>query len=388
MYSINDGPTSGAVESIETWVPEEDVAARRFTQDEAQLDDPRSGDPDSEPPDWKVISLEENDRVVLVNGQPRRATAQTLEILLEDESLRQPPEEVIPNIAAIGRLSMLAAREKIGKTTLLAWCAAQVTLGYPIFGAETVRGSVLWVGLEEALGDAVRRFEAMKGDVKRLQLVTDLPAGEALEQLCAEILYVRPRLVIIDSLAAYATSKEDENSATGWTQILQPMAKLARETKTAIVIVHHASRSSGAYRGSTAIGAAMDMIVEMYAEEGDDSARRLEAKGRWKVEPKTRIRYESTSESFSSVTTGDIQARRVQDLESEILDYVRAQGRAGKESIRKAVPGANARIDEAIVSLTGAGKLVHIGPREGYKLPFRALDVEERGAAAVDQPAE
>jgi hypothetical protein len=65
------------------------------------------------------------------------------DILASPNALR-PPEPVVPRIAWAGRVTLLAAREKLGKTTLAAAAAAAVSTGSPWLNERVTPGDVLW----------------------------------------------------------------------------------------------------------------------------------------------------------------------------------------------------------------------------------------------------
>ena len=175
-------------------------------------------------------------------------------MLLRNPKVHQPPVMVVPNVAAEGRVTLLAAREKLGKSTFAAWLAARLSRGQEIFGVRTKAGRVLWVGLEENIGDAARRFKHMNADVSIL-LIDRLAGDGGFEQLKAEIIAAKPRFVIIDSLSAYARDIEDESNSTACTRLLKPLVDFIHTQPIALLILHHSTKNGGGYRGSTAIGA-------------------------------------------------------------------------------------------------------------------------------------
>lgn len=85
-----------------------------------------------------------------------RPLLRTLAEILSDPDVMKEPEPVIPRLAFGARLTMLSAREKEGKSTLASAGAAAVSGGARFLGEFCKRGSVLWVGLEEHLGDTAR----------------------------------------------------------------------------------------------------------------------------------------------------------------------------------------------------------------------------------------
>src|SRR5690606_19180590 len=99
----------------------------------------------------------------------------TLEELLADPDLLKPPDCIVPHLAYRGRTTLLAGPDKSGKSTLMAHAAAALSRGDGFLGEPSQGqhgGRVVWVGLEEALGDGVRRFKELGAEPKNVRLIT------------------------------------------------------------------------------------------------------------------------------------------------------------------------------------------------------------------------
>ncbi|MFC1628426.1 AAA family ATPase [Gemmatimonadota bacterium] len=201
-----------------------------------------------------------------------------LKDLFNNPDLFKPPVHVADRFAFEGRVTLLAAREKTGKSTIASFITACVSRGRPFIGSPIKQGVVLYISLEENRGELCRRlkdFDANPGTIYILDRIEN-PFGD-LAWAAEEI---RPALIVIDSLPALVCSKNPESgSAADWTPIMQEITQVARRSESAILLLHHASKSTGHYRDSTAIGAGVDLIIEMH-EKGNNS-RRFECKGRW-----------------------------------------------------------------------------------------------------------
>ena len=77
----------------------------------------------------------------------------TLAAILADPKALQPPRAVVERFAWSGRVTLLAAREKAGKSTLISALASAASTGRRFLGDETIQGRVLIIGLEEHLND-------------------------------------------------------------------------------------------------------------------------------------------------------------------------------------------------------------------------------------------
>ena len=290
------------------------------------------------------------------------------------------PEPVVDRLAWRGRASMLYSREKVGKSTLLAAAAAAVTKPDPFLGSEPqAPQNILWHVGEEHLEDVARRFQEFGADPDRTFI---LPwSSNPLQALKAAIEEVEPALVVIDTLAAYAEeAAPDSGDASAWKAVLAPLVRLARDHDVALVILHHATKgASGEYRDSTAIGAEMDMLIEM--REGDvPGVRMLKPRGRWKVDPYTVI-YEEARDgrppSFR-LAEGDLS------VDQKVILYLKANGGASKRAVREGVGGRSADVDGAVFRLLSAGKIEDLGDNQRSEFHIREAQADKWLSSKAD----
>lgn len=236
---------------------------------------------------------------------------------------RTPAREIVPSVAAEGMITLLSGRETSGKTTLAATAAACVTTGKHFLGSAVVMGIVLWVTLEESMLNVVQRFTSIGAALPSLFVLNRLTVGHVarFRELAEEVAALRPRLVVIDTLASYAEGHVDENSPDGWIEILNPIHRLAEDQQAAILILHHARKTDGNYRGSTAIGAAVDQIIQMHESDSDPNVRLLKCRGRWDIAD-YRVRYDQQDRTFSLV----------QDVVTDLRDAVEPRMLAALEA--------------------------------------------------------
>lgn len=303
-------------------------------------------------------------------GRPMLAGTcfKTLGELLADPSLLEMPEAVVPGLAWAGRLTMVAAREKAGKSTLVAWAAAAVSRGRDWLGDRTTAAPVLWVGMEEALGDAVRRFGEADADPAMVHVLDGpaLPYGH--QDILAAVERVKPALIVVDSLAAYGNGRvEDWSSAGNVTPIMLELLTLARQSGAAVVLLHHAAKASGSYRDSTAIGAVVDVILSLEIVDADSPVRKIRAVGRipdlvpYSVTFAPGVGYQSD---------GDVLSTR--DL---VYRFVAANAGATKRQIRQAIQRDNNRIDEDLRRLTDEGQLQTVSGTRGSIHHYTRLQI-------------
>ena len=98
------------------------------------------------------------------------------------------------------------------------------------------------------------------------------------------------QLVVIDALADVMTG--DENSKQDTLPVMTALRRIADQTRAAIIFIHHSNKAGG-YRGSSAIKAAVDLMVAVSSETGreyinfkmeknrDGEAKTWSAKAAW-----------------------------------------------------------------------------------------------------------
>ncbi len=204
------------------------------------------------------------------------------EIMATPEAL-EPPQVVVERFAWAGRVTLLAGREKGGKSTIGSALAAAVSSGRRFLGVESRAGRVLVVSLEEHLSDLASRLVRFQANPANV-VILDRLGGDPLADLEAAVDRVRPAAMIVDSLSALTEVLGLESgSASAWTPIMGRISRLAHDTGTAIVLIHHGRKSDGRYRDSTAIGAGVDAVLEMSGDASDAWVRKFRAKGRWYI---------------------------------------------------------------------------------------------------------
>jgi hypothetical protein len=142
-------------------------------------------------------------------------------------------------------IGIAAGDSTIGKSPLAYQLGLCVAAGIPFLGRSTKQGRVIYFDLENsihdsrAIRDALARFLGLSVAPENFLLATEPPL--ALETLLAE---VKPSLVIIDSLRAFAPEATRDNpAAAAW---LNALRRLARKHGVCFVIVHHVRKPKDA----------------------------------------------------------------------------------------------------------------------------------------------
>ena len=293
-------------------------------------------------------------------GTPESAGAtrpriRTLQSVLDDPEAMKEPQAVLPRLAYEGRLTLLSAREKEGKSTLASAGAAAVSDGARFLGEMGKAGTVLWVGLEEHPGDTARRFQGFgaQGDQVFLLEMLEDPFAD----LAAAVEQSGAVLVVVDTLARFAeTLVKDASKSTEWTPVMAGLARVARATGAAVLLLHHA-RKDGGYRDSTAIGAGVDAIFEMTA--GDDgTTRRIKGRGRWAIEDFA-IRLEGNRYMLAA---GELT------LDARVLLFTESNPGCSMRALRNGITGKTETITAAVSNLLATGAIEDRGDDSGRQL--------------------
>lgn len=276
--------------------------------------------------------------------------------LLEDPDLLEPPRAIVPRLVWKERTTLLAAREKCGKSTLAGACAAAVSSGRDFFGFRCVPANVLIISLEEHSSDFVRRLVRFGADPDRIAVVsrTDTDLIRAIWRAAEEI---KPALIVWDTLGAFANhisgGKDlDPGDSQGWTRVMNEITEIAR-TFGATLILHHARKSDGKYRDSTAIGANVDMILTMHGEGAEP--RIIKGIGRFDIEE---TRFTIEGDEFRLLETTEQVQRRVHQ-------FIAKNPNCSWRDLTEGVGGRKEEIQKARDALVKKGAIANSGGTRG-----------------------
>jgi hypothetical protein len=294
-----------------------------------------------------------------------RRLSRPLTAILDNPAALEPPVVVVPRLVWRGRVTLLAAREKAGKSTLATAAAAAVSQGAAWLGDATTQGPVLWVALEEHVSDLAARFHDWQADAARIHVIDSLwGLDDPMDALYAEARAVGPTLLVVDTLSALVDAtgaRPDPGSSTAWTPIMSALTRIARDSDAAVGILHHARRSDGAYRDSSAIGAGVDAIVEM-ADGPDADVRVLRVRARWRVGD-----YSIRLAGGAGPPRYEL-AKGEPSLDARVLQYVAAHPGCSSRAVRTDVAGRTADITAAIHRLLGAHAIENRGDETAMSL--------------------
>ena len=188
-----------------------------------------------------------------------------------------PVDWIIEGVVARGTLTLLAGREKQGKSLMTLALAARVaTGGGMLAGVRCNAGTVAVLDAENGEQLIHRRMRLLgltagATDALHAAEVRGLDLARGLTHLDQALNRLKPDLLILDSWRSLWNG--DENDAGQVAGVLDPLRNLIRRHNTAAVLIHHMSKSGG-YRGSTATGASVENVLELSRADDDPNPRR------------------------------------------------------------------------------------------------------------------
>lgn len=308
----------------------------------------------------------------------------TLADILADPEALKPPPEIVPRVACRQRVSMLAGREKDGKTTFLMAAAAAVTTGGDFLGEPCPQGIVLVVALDEHIHDTAQKLVRFAADPDRTLIITDLGA-DRIAGLRNVVRSCAPDLVIVDSLSRLTGGLiRDGGQAVQWAPHMAAIVAVARETHAGLVLVHHATKSGSGYRDSGEIGAAVDMILE--ATPGpDERSREIRAKGRWPLAGYT-VRLNGDLDDPAAPLWYSLDAGEL-PLGVRVHVYVQRHPGCSKAQVRRGVSGRAQDVDLEINRLLERGIIANRGDEVRWQLEAAPQQIAwDAVRDAVDDP--
>jgi len=181
---------------------------------------------------------------------------------------------IVEPLFSKGSLSVIVGASGSLKTYAMLDAGLCVAAGKNWLGFPTKQTSVLYI--DEESGDSRIAFR-----VKQIMLGEDIPNSipfmasplprlnftkdEDVQLLRDQIVKHAFGLVIIDAMID-VIGDADENSASSINPVMMQLSKLAKETKAAIILIHHTGKDNK-YRGSTAIPGSVDLMMYLKKEQ-------------------------------------------------------------------------------------------------------------------------
>jgi hypothetical protein len=280
-------------------------------------------------------------------------------------------EYVIDGFLVAGSATLLTGREKSGKGLLALDLAASVCLGETFMGrAVLTEGPVIYCALEESARTVRARLANRLGDRTDVPLYVVRLDGSTEERFELEnadhalalqelIKTIKPVLVIIDTLREAHSGREDVSDDMA--PRLRPIRQLAHALDTCILVTHHASKMSGAFRGSTAIRASFDdeLVFTRSDDSQDDGIRgSLKVEGRNLPKNVVKIAFDPVSARWVELEGfADPAEPGIRDRIIDVLDHSRESLTA--KDLAYLIPGVKLKtIQNQIPTLLQEGSIV------------------------------
>jgi hypothetical protein len=246
-----------------------------------------------------VYNHNQNTRRYLVSGSsfasdPKDSVLQERQFnpvsasVLINQDVEEEIEWVFEGYLPVGGLVLLAAKPKVGKTTLAYQLAVKIAKGEAFLERPTLKGPVLILALEEHPRDVRVRLKELGGNVENLYVHTGGLAPDS-TNITAIARFVKEhgvKLILVDTLAML-WQLEDESNASALIKAVKPLLDLARKTGACVLLIHHFRKSAGVdgddIRGSGALFGAVDVAIRVYHNRTTE--RSLVAVGRYADTP-------------------------------------------------------------------------------------------------------
>lgn len=299
----------------------------------------------------------------------------------------EPLRWTVPGYVPEG-LSILAGRQKLGKTWMALDFAVAVALGgVALGGVACSRGDVLYIDMENGERRIKRRLETLfpdnrnRPDLSRLEFATDAPSLgpdllEALDEWRTSI--ERPALVVVDVLqrikpAGNAARNSYENDYAAVSSLQQ----WATRHGVSVLVLHHTRKGGAddpleALSGSNGLSACADTTLVL---DRTAAGITLYVRGRDVEERETALRFDGGHWSV----LGEAAEVKRSDERSKVLDALKTAAEPMTPTDLAdvlGIPRNNAKqllfkMGKAgeVMKLPGRGRYIHPQRRDLYPLP-------------------
>ena len=164
-----------------------------------------------------------------------------------DEVVEQEVEFLFFPYIIFGMINVIEGDPNVGKSFFATWLACIVSTGGLLPNEQHAsKGRVLYLSAEDDPAYTIKpRVTAMGGDANRIHYMKfDLLFDEAgLDQIYSECRTFGIDVVVIDPLISFMPRGKDLHNSTDIREVLGHLKRLAQDTRVAIVIVRHHTKS-------------------------------------------------------------------------------------------------------------------------------------------------
>jgi AAA domain len=282
-----------------------------------------------------------------------------------------------------GGAGILGGAPKSGKSFFALDLCVAVASATPCAGRFTIpnKGRVTLLCAEDPHAVIVERLRALASS--RGLLLAELPLDviiepavrlpEGLPRLRATLDKTKPRLLLLDPLIRL--HRADENSAAEMSVILDGLRSLARDTTTAVLLVHHTRKAAGpsagaALRGSSDLHAFGDtnLYFRKLAHDGTLELR-IEHRATSCPPPiQLRLVVDETTSAARFVSVDKKEAALADPLAPRLLAALaKTNAPLSARALRDALGVRNQLIGDTLRALLAQGRIHRVG-RDGWSL--------------------
>lgn len=318
--------------------------------------------------DFAAVASWHAEQLARVADGAEPPTYRSLGDYLKDPEILKPPAVIVPRMAWRSRVSMLAAEEKLGKSTVMAAAAAACSTGSDFLGEPVPQGMVVYVSIDESVETTICNLARLKADPARVIVVTDQELGaDRIAGAANAVRWNAPDLTLIDSLwKLTAGLVEKSGDAGNWAAPLAAICEMARKFTTGLLLSHHATKATGRYRDSSAIGAAVDMILEMLPDGENSPTRKIEARGRHYLANYV-VRLNGNLEDPLAPVWYDLETGELA-LETRVYLYIQSHPNCSSNHVKKGVRGNNDAKRKAVLDFIERGAIQNLGTKDEWQL--------------------
>ena len=196
-----------------------------------------------------------------------------------------PIEYLVKDMIARGNLVMMGGRPKSGKSWFSLQMAKAIDTGKPFLDRKTTKAKVLYIALEDGERRIHHRCHLLKWQPENACVLFDIqkfdPVGSKLNPgPGVQEIEKQAQLfdfIVIDTLIATLSARANENDNAAMGSIVNELARIAHETDTAILLVHHTGKGIvtdpfDLLRGASALRGAYDVGFILDRKQGEKEA--------------------------------------------------------------------------------------------------------------------
>jgi len=276
------------------------------------------------------------------------------------------PDWIWPGYVAPGSITLLAGRPKVGKSTLLFALMAAID-GGSTFCGRRLRTVPIVLLSEERRSTITEKARVRSWTAEGVSILLHHTAyalawADIVRHASTHV--GSAGLVVVDTLADFAGLGADaENNAGAIQSAMRPLLEIAGDG-CAVLVVSHQRKAAGehgeAVRGSNALTAAVDIVVELERAPGSigDHGRVLKAMSRYSATPddlvvrRTDHEYEAIGELASATAASELQ---------RVVTRLAELGEVTAQDLAEAAGLSKGTAQRRLADLLSGGRVVRSG---------------------------